>query len=109
MAQVTGPTKIKKRKKSVLKRIRQTATRTLRNRALRSRLRNQIRQFRRLLDTRDLGQAKQALHETISVIDWAVRKGILHKNAAARHKSRLTSRLQALSQATSSAATPAKT
>ncbi len=108
MAQATGPTKIKKRKKSVLKRIRQTATRTVHNRALRSRLRNQIRQLRRILDTRDLEQAKQVLKETISVIDWAVRKGILRKNAAARHKSRLTSRFNALSTAASSAGAPAR-
>ncbi len=96
MAHATGPAKVKKRKKSVLKRIRQTAKRTERGRALRSRLRGQIRKFRRVLDAKDLGQAKQLLQETIAVVDWAVRKGILHRNAAARHKSRLTSRFHAL-------------
>jgi small subunit ribosomal protein S20 len=104
----TGPTKVKKRKKSILKRIRQTAKRTARARALRSRLRNQIKDLRRALDAKDLAQAKGLLRETISVIDWAVRKGILHSNAAARHKSRLTSRFQALSAPGSAASAPAK-
>ena len=108
MPQATGPAKVKKRKKSVLKRIRQTAKRTTRARALRSRLRNQIRKLRPALDGKDPGQAKQLLSETISVIDWAVGKGILHKNAAARHKSRLTSRFQAASAPAPTSGAPAK-
>ncbi|HYR77125.1 MAG TPA: 30S ribosomal protein S20 [Pyrinomonadaceae bacterium] len=77
--------------KSAEKRVRQNERRRLVNRSNRTRLRSSIKDLRGALD----GDAKQAvalLPKTISEIDKAVQKGVLHRNAAARHKSRLTVR-----------------
>jgi len=78
--------------KSAEKRVRQNERRRLINRSNRTRLRSSIRDLRAELD----GDAKQVvalLPKTISEIDKAVQKGVLHRNAAARHKSRLTVRV----------------
>jgi small subunit ribosomal protein S20 len=78
--------------KSAEKRVRQNERRRLVNRSNRTRLRSSIKDLRGALD----GDAKQAvtlLPKTISEIDKAVQKGVLHRNAAARHKSRLTVRV----------------
>jgi small subunit ribosomal protein S20 len=75
--------------KSAEKRMRQSEARRDMNRSNRTRVRGQIRKLRAAL-TADAGQLKELLPATISVIDKAVQKGVLHKNAAARHKSRLT-------------------
>jgi len=71
--------------KSAEKRIRQTAKRTLRNRSARTRLRSAIKKYRQT----EAGKKTDALPETYSEIDRALRKGAIHKNAAARYKSRL--------------------
>jgi small subunit ribosomal protein S20 len=71
--------------KSAEKRIRQTAKRTLRNRSARTRLRSAIKTYRQAADSDKAG----ALPATYSEIDRARRKGAVHKNAAARQKSRL--------------------
>ena len=78
--------------KSSEKRVRQNERRRLVNRSNRARLRTSIKDLRAALD----GDAKQAvalLPKTISEIDKAVQKGVLPRNAAARHKSRLTTRV----------------
>jgi len=78
--------------KSAEKRVRQNERRRLINRSNRTRLRSSIRDLRAELD----GDAKQVvalLPKTISEIDKAVQKGVLHRYAAARHKSRLTVRV----------------
>ncbi len=78
--------------KSAEKRVRQNERRRLVNRNNRTRLRSSIKDLRAALD----GDAKQAvalLPKTISEIDKAVQKGVLPRNAAARHKSRLTVRV----------------
>ena len=78
--------------KSAEKRVRQSERRRLVNKSNRTRLRSSIKDLRGALD----GDAKQAvtlLTKTISEIDKAVQKGVLHRNAAARHKSRLTARV----------------
>jgi small subunit ribosomal protein S20 len=75
--------------KSAEKRMRQSEARRDINRSNRTRVRGQIRKLRAAL-TDDSGQLKELLPATISVIDKAVQKGVLHKNAAARQKSRLT-------------------
>jgi len=78
--------------KSAEKRVRQNERRRLVNRSNRTRLRSSIKDLRGALD----GDAKQAvalLPKTVSEIDKAVQKGVLHRNAAARHKSRLTVRV----------------
>jgi small subunit ribosomal protein S20 len=78
---------------SALKRARQTTTRTAQNRANMSRLRTALRKFRAALQSGDKDQAKSQFAVTVSSIDKAVKKGVIHKNTAARYKSRLSARL----------------
>jgi small subunit ribosomal protein S20 len=81
--------KVKPRKKSVLKRIRQTARRTERNRAARTRVRTAIKSFRAALAQADPAAAGRLLPATVSLLDRAIRKGVLRENTANRYKSRL--------------------
>ena len=81
---------------SALKRVRQTDRRTEVNRLRKSRLRTQIKAFRKLVTAKDGSAAKAALPRTFSVIDRAAKWGIIKKNTAARYKSRLTARVAAL-------------
>jgi small subunit ribosomal protein S20 len=78
---------------SALKRARQTTKRTAQNRANASRLRTALRKFRAALQSGDSAQAEAQFSECVSHIDQAVRKGVIHKNTAARYKSRLNARL----------------
>jgi small subunit ribosomal protein S20 len=71
--------------KSAEKRIGQAAKRTSRNRAVRSKLRGFIKKYREAGDS----AKAEALPTTIAEIDVALRKGVIHRNAAARYKSRL--------------------
>jgi len=82
--------------KSALKRIKQTRIRTERNRMHTTRLRHAIRKLRAALDARNKAAAQALLKPTLALIDHSVRKGILHRNAASRYKSRLTLRFNAL-------------
>jgi len=82
---------------SALKAHRQSLKNRERNRQFRSRLRNALKSIRVAIDGKDLGAAKTALKETISLIDKMASKGIIHRNAAGRYKSRLTTRLAARS------------
>ena len=81
---------------SALKRARQTEKRTNVNRANASRLRGALRAFREALAAGDKKTAASKFAETTSVIDKGVQKGSLHKNTAARYKSRLAARLAKL-------------
>jgi len=76
--------------KSAEKRVRQNEKRRDINRGHRSRLRTGIKKLRSALEGG--ANTQTLLPETISLIDKAVQKGALHKNAAARYKSRLTAR-----------------
>ena len=80
---------------SAVKAHRQSVKHREHNRQLRSRLRSALRSIRAAVDSKDLNGAKSALRETISLIDKMASKGIIHRNAARRHKSRLASRLSA--------------
>ncbi len=71
--------------KSAEKRMRQAARRQTRNRGVRSRLRGAIKKYR----TADESGKRAALPATASEIDLAKKKGVIHRNAAARYKSRL--------------------
>jgi small subunit ribosomal protein S20 len=84
--------------RSALKRARQTETRTSRNRANSSQLRTALRKFRQALQSGKAEDAKSAFSATVSAIDKGVRKGVIHKNTAARYKSRLNARLVAVSK-----------
>ena len=81
---------------SALKRVRQTKRKTEVNRLRKSRLRHQIRSFRRLIEQKDAGAAKAALPATFSLIDRSAKWGVIKKNTAARYKRRITARLKAL-------------
>ena len=76
--------------KSAEKRVRQNEKRREVNRGNRGRLRTSIKKLRTALAAGDAGALSEQLPETISTIDKAVQKGVLHRNAAARYKSRLT-------------------
>jgi small subunit ribosomal protein S20 len=89
MAQATG-TKVKKRKKSVLKRAAQSIKRAAVNRSNRTQVRSMIRSLRGAIRSGDAAAAGKLLHPTISAIDRAVTKGVLERNTANRHKSRLS-------------------
>ena len=80
---------------SALKAHRQSLKNREHNRQFRSRLRGALKSIRAAIDGNDLGAAKTALKETISLIDKMTSKGIIHRNAASRYKSRLTTRLAA--------------
>jgi small subunit ribosomal protein S20 len=83
-------TKVKKRKKSVLKRAAQTIKREAANRAKRTRVRSMMKSMRNALGSGDATAAGTMLQPTISAIDRAVTKGVLEKNTANRYKSRLS-------------------
>jgi small subunit ribosomal protein S20 len=85
--------------KSAEKRDRQNARRNAVNTASRSRLRTEIKKLRAALAAGDAETARTLLPGTIAVIDKAIQKGVLHRNTAARHKSRLTSHVNALAAA----------
>ncbi len=72
--------------KSAKKRMRQTKTRTARNRAARSELRTVVKKVR---SATTAAEAQAALKQADSVLDRAGRKNLLHRNTAARTKSRL--------------------
>jgi len=71
--------------KSAKKRVGQSARRRNRNRAVRTRLRSVLKAYR----AAEKKQKPERLAPTISEIDVALKKGVLHRNAAARYKSRL--------------------
>jgi ribosomal protein S20 len=76
--------------KSAEKRIRQNARRKEINRSNRSKLRTQIKKLRAAIAGADKTASGELLNPTVSVIDKAVNKGLIHRNTAARYKSRLT-------------------
>ena len=84
---------------SALKAHRQSLKHREHNRQFRSRLRNALRSVRAAIDGNDLEGAKKALTETISLIDRLASKGIIHRNAAGRYKSRLARRIAGKSKA----------
>jgi len=76
--------------KSAEKRMRQNEKRRVINRSNRTKVRTYIKKLRSALDSGQKQEVDQILPEVISVIDKSVQKGVLHANAAARYKSRLT-------------------
>ena len=78
--------------KSAKKRVRQSERRRNINRSNRATLRTSVKKLRSALTGGDQKEINAIFPATISEIDRAVQKGVLHRNAAARHKSRLTVR-----------------
>jgi len=84
--------------KSAEKRVRQSEKRRTINRGHRSKVRTYIKKLRAALDSGKSEDVQAALPEVMSVIDKSVQKGVMHKNAAARYKSRLTVRANQAAQ-----------
>jgi small subunit ribosomal protein S20 len=80
--------------KSAIKRVKVTAKRTARNNRIRSMVRTAVKRFNTSLDTK-AENTNETLVRAVSQIDKAASKGVLHKNTAARKKSRLMKRLNA--------------
>ncbi|HEY7099431.1 MAG TPA: 30S ribosomal protein S20 [Terriglobales bacterium] len=81
---------------SALKRARQTEKRTARNRANRSRLRTALRDMREALAKGEKESAETSYRKTVSALDKAIQKGVIHSNTASRYKSRLSARVRGL-------------
>jgi small subunit ribosomal protein S20 len=78
---------------SALKAHRQNIKRREHNRQLRSRLRTALRDIRAAIDSDDPEKVKDALRNTISLVDKMAAKKLIHRNTAGRYKSRLASRV----------------
>lgn len=81
--------------RSALKAHHQSVKNRERNRQNRSQLRGALKGIRTALDTNDLEGANASLAGIVSLIDRMASKGVIHKNAAARYKSRLVGRIAA--------------
>lgn len=82
--------------KSAAKKARRDAEARLRNRSNRSTLKSAVKKFLAAVSTGNKAEAAALLPKTLGVVDRAVRKGVFHKNAANRAKSRLTLKVNAL-------------
>jgi len=78
---------------SALKAHRQNVVRREHNRQLRTRLRRALRDIRAAIDEGDMTQVQDALRSTVSLVDKMAGKGLIHRNTAARYKSRLATRV----------------
>jgi small subunit ribosomal protein S20 len=83
--------------KSAAKRARQAEKRRKHNMGLRSSMRTKIKDVLKACDAGDKDKAAAAYKDAVPVIDSMVNKGIVTKNKAARHKSRMNKRIKALS------------
>jgi small subunit ribosomal protein S20 len=82
--------------RSALKKMRQSEKRRVRNAAVRSGVRTAVKTTRAALAAGSAEAARTDLARAIRLLDKAVTKGVVHRNAAARRKSRLTRQLNAL-------------
>jgi small subunit ribosomal protein S20 len=76
-------------KKSSKKDLRRTAKRTVRNKAARTALKTFVKKVRTVATTGDVKETQSALTVAQKMLDKAVQRGIIHKNQAARRKSRI--------------------
>jgi small subunit ribosomal protein S20 len=82
--------------KSAIKKMRQDEVRRLRNKMYRTRLRTVVKSVEVALSEQNADVAKEAFQTAMPVIDKIASKGVIHKNTAARKKSRLAKRINAL-------------
>lgn len=78
------------------KRQRQNVKRAARNTSRRTQIRTRIRKVRDALTAKDPAAAEQALREASKILDRNATRGTVHPNTAARRKSRLAKRINAL-------------
>jgi small subunit ribosomal protein S20 len=93
---------------SAKKRVRQQLKRHMRNRRRKELIKDQVRMFTSALTAGDANKAKAELSKTASRLDKVAAKGTIHKNTAARKRSRLARRLNAMIAAGPKAATTGK-
>ncbi len=84
---------------SARKHMRQSIKRRARNRSNVSRLKTQIKKLHEAITKGDAATAKELLPATVASIDRASKLGVIHDNAAARHKSRLSRKVNGLATA----------
>ena len=84
--------------KSAIKRNRQNEKRRIRNRIFRGQARTSIKKAHTAMASGDTAASREATLEAISALDTAAEKGVIHKNNAARRKSRLMRHLAALNK-----------
>ncbi|HET7560823.1 MAG TPA: 30S ribosomal protein S20 [Rhodanobacteraceae bacterium] len=82
--------------KSAKKRARQSEANRMRNASQRSMLRSSIRKVLKAIEAKDKAGAEAAYKAAQPVLDRYSSRGLIHKNKAARHKSRLTAHIKAL-------------
>lgn len=78
------------------KRARQAEVRRRHNASLKSRVRTHIKKVQAAIASGDAPAAGEALRQATPIIDRTAAKGIMHKNKAARHKSRLSAGIRAI-------------
>ena len=83
--------------KSALKRARQSETKRLRNKAIKTRVKNVVKQVRIAAADNENAQAADSLKAAKSTIDKAAKKGVIHKRTAGRKISRLSKLVNAAS------------
>lgn len=82
--------------KSAKKRIKVTEVKTNQNKMVRSALKTSIKKFETAVEANNAEEAKTLFTGAVKSLDMAAQKGIVHKNMAARKKSRLAARLAAM-------------
>ena len=85
--------------KSAKKRAKQAVVRNMRNTGQRSMLRTAVKKVLKALDANDAAGAQAASASAQPILDRLSSRGLIHRNKAARHKSRLTARIKALQAA----------
>jgi len=93
---------------SAKKRIRQSLKRRARNRARKEQIKTEVKSFLTVLGTGDVKKASEALNKVVSRMDRVATKHTIHKNAAARKRSRLQRRLNAVIATGGKPMTPSK-
>ena len=86
-------------KKSAIKRLRSMDRRRLRNRTYKGGARTAVRKARHLIEQGHVEEAREAVRVAVSALDKAAEKGIIHKNNAARRKSRLMQQFNQIERA----------
>lgn len=94
--------------KSAKKRARQAEKHRRHNASMRSMVRTYIKKVNNAITAGDQKLAEESLKEAFPVIDRMANKGLIHKNKASRHKSRLTAQIKKMT-GTAAVATKAKT
>lgn len=82
--------------KSAKKRILQNDKKRIRNRHIRTTLRSALKKFEQTLEKQNAEELKAIMGKTISIVDTAASKGVIHKNKAARHVSQITRKINSL-------------